>query len=94
VHCCAVFESEQIRYEIGTYAYGDSARRGKSALCPPYELFPLCPYCNTAHWCPAEDARVSELRRRAAQSTLLMRALWIGVAVIALVVIGMIMLHA
>jgi hypothetical protein len=70
VHCCAVFESEQIRYEIGTYAYGDSRRKGKSALCPPYELFPLCPYCGTAHWCPAEDARVSELRERAAQGAL------------------------
>lgn len=70
VHCCAVFESEQIRYEIGTYAYGDSRRKGKSALCPPYELFPLCPYCGTARWCPAEDERVSELRQRAAQNTL------------------------
>ncbi len=93
VHCCAVFESEQIRYEIGTYAYGDSRRKGKSALCPPYELFPLCPYCGTAHWCPAEEARVSELRQRAAQSALRIRILWIGMAVIALVVIGMIMLH-
>jgi hypothetical protein len=70
VHCCAVFESEQIRYEIGSYTYGNNARRGKSALCPPYELFPLCPYCGTAHWCPAEEARVNELRERAAQSTL------------------------
>jgi hypothetical protein len=70
VHCCAVFESEQIRYEIGTYTYGNNARRGKSALCPPYELFPLCPYCGTAHWCPAEEARVSELRERAAQGAL------------------------
>ncbi len=70
VHCCAVFESEQIRYEIGTYAYGDSRRKGKAALCPPYELFPLCPYCGTAHWCPAEEARVSELRQSAAQNTL------------------------
>jgi hypothetical protein len=88
VHCCAVFESEQIRYEIGTYAYGKGGRQGKSALCPPYELFPLCPYCNTAHWSPAEDARVQELRQRVARSAR-MRTLWIGVAVVALVVISM-----
>jgi hypothetical protein len=96
IHCSAVFESEQIRYEIGTYAYGDGSRKGKGALCPPYELFPLCPYCNTAHWCPAEDTRVHELRQRVARNDLWMRALWIGVAVVALVVISMMalgMLH-
>jgi hypothetical protein len=91
VHCRAVFESEQIRYEIGTYAYGDAGRRGgKAALCPPYELFPLCPYCNSARWCPAEDTRVRDLRQRVAQNASRARALWIGVAVVALVVISMV----
>lgn len=90
VHCCAVFESEQIRYEIGTHAYGKANHRdGKAALCPPYELFPLCPYCGSAHWCPAEESRVRELRQRAAQSTVRARVLWISVAVVALVVISM-----
>jgi curved DNA-binding protein CbpA len=59
--CSAVFESEQIRYEIGTYNYGDGT------LCPPYELFPLCPYCGASHWCPAEDVRVNALRTAAAK---------------------------
>lgn len=69
VHCCAVFESEQIRNEVGTYTYGKkrSPRDANAGLCPPYELFPLCPFCGTAHWCPSEEARVSELRQRAAQ---------------------------
>ncbi|HLZ56305.1 MAG TPA: DnaJ domain-containing protein [Ktedonosporobacter sp.] len=63
VHCCAVFESEQIRYEIGQYSYGKTAKAPE--LCPPYELFPLCPYCGTARWCPSEDERVEVLRQRA-----------------------------
>jgi hypothetical protein len=54
VHCCAVFESEQIRDSLGPAA-------GK--LFTPYELFPLCPSCGTARWCPAEDARLEALRR-------------------------------
>ena len=41
-HCHAVFESEQIRDEVGSLQYGDGA------LCPPYALFPLCPYCGKA----------------------------------------------
>ena len=60
-HCCAVFESEQIRYEIGSYNYSDRS------LCPPYELFPLCPYCGASGWCPAEDVRVGQLRADSGQ---------------------------
>jgi len=65
IHCSAVFESEQIRYAIGAYTYGKSAQAKKGGLCPPYELFPLCPYCGTAHWCPAEEERVDKLRKKA-----------------------------
>jgi len=64
-HCHAVFESEQIRDEVGSLHYGDGA------LCPPYELFPLCPYCGKAQWCPAEEARLWNVRDRAAR-----RAKW------------------
>jgi hypothetical protein len=64
-HCHAVFESEQIRDEVGSLHYGDGA------LCPPYELFPLCPYCGKAEWCPAEEARLWNVRDRAAR-----RAKW------------------
>ncbi|HEX6555704.1 MAG TPA: hypothetical protein VF026_23290, partial [Ktedonobacteraceae bacterium] len=60
-HCHAVFESEQIRYEVGTLQYGDGS------LCPPYELFPLCPYCGKAEWCPAEENRLWNVRDRAAR---------------------------
>lgn len=60
-HCHAVFESEQIRNEVGSLQYGDGA------LCPPYELFPLCPYCGKAEWCPAEEARLWNVRDRAAR---------------------------
>jgi curved DNA-binding protein CbpA len=58
-HCHAVFESEQIRYEVGSLQYGDGA------LCPPYELFPLCPQCGKAKWCPAEEERLWNVRDRA-----------------------------
>jgi hypothetical protein len=64
--CNAVFESEQIRYEVGSLQYGDNA------LCPPYELFPLCPYCGRAGWCPAEEIRLSDVREKAAR-----RARWL-----------------
>jgi hypothetical protein len=64
-HCHAVFESEQIRYEVGSLQYGDGS------LCPPYELFPLCPSCGKAEWCPAEEARLWHVRDRAAR-----RAKW------------------
>ncbi|GCE24185.1 J domain-containing protein [Dictyobacter kobayashii] len=60
-HCQAVFESEQIRYEVGSIRYGDGA------LCPPYELFPLCPQCGKAEWCPAEETRLWNVRDRAAR---------------------------
>jgi len=60
-HCHAVFESEQIRYEVGSLHYGDGG------LCPPYELFPLCPSCGKAQWCPAEEARLWHVRDRAAR---------------------------
>ena len=79
-HCHAVFESEQIRYEIGSYQYGDDA------LCPPYELFPLCPYCAAAGWCPAEDARVAVLRTQTARRVALLRLLWISAVVVAVLV--------
>jgi DNA-directed RNA polymerase subunit RPC12/RpoP len=62
-HCHAVFESEQIRYEVGTIQYGG----GK--LCPPYELFPLCPSCGKAKWCPAEEERLWHVRDKAARRT-------------------------
>jgi hypothetical protein len=60
-HCHAVFESEQIRYEVGSLHYGDDR------LCPPYELFPLCPSCGKARWCPAEETRLWHVRDRAAR---------------------------
>jgi len=92
VHCCAVFESEQIRYEVGAYTYGNKAAN-KSSLCPPYELFPLCPYCGTARWCPAENVRVEELRQRQAKRDATMRLLWIGVTVCIIVVLGVLALN-
>ena len=60
-HCHAVFTSAQIRYEIGSLRYGDGE------LCPPYELFPLCPSCGKAKWCPAEEERLWNVRDRAAR---------------------------
>jgi hypothetical protein len=60
-HCHAIFESEQIRDEVGSLQYGDGA------LCPPYELFPLCPYCGKAEWCPAEETRLWNVRDKAAR---------------------------
>jgi hypothetical protein len=60
VHCQAVFESEQIREQFGPAA-------GKLFL--PYELFPLCPCCGVARWCPAEEARLEALRRGGARRT-------------------------
>ncbi len=60
IHCQAVFESDQIR---------DPLRVTGSRLYQPYELFPLCPVCRAARWCPAEDARLDALRRRAGRRT-------------------------
>ncbi len=91
IHCTAVFESEQIRYEVGLHTYGKAG--DKAGLCPPYELFPLCPYCGTAHWCPAEDARVDDLRQRRAKRDALMRMVWIGVTLFAIIVLGVLALN-
>lgn len=90
IHCRAVFESEQIRYEIGPVTYGSA--RAEATLCPPYELFPLCPYCGTARWCPAEDRRVQELRERAARREALVRGVLIVIAIVVLVFFGMVFL--
>jgi curved DNA-binding protein CbpA len=95
LHCSAVFESEQIRYEIGSYSYeqghmpgqGNIAR--KTGLCPPYELFPLCPYCGTSRWSAAENTRVSELRERVNQHVMVVRFVWISVVVIVLLSLGL-----
>ena len=85
--CHAVFESEQIRYEVGAYNYGDGT------LCPPYELFPLCPYCGASGWCPAEDARVEVLRNEAARKAAVMRMVWIGITVVLMLVVGFLALN-
>jgi hypothetical protein len=60
VHCQAVFESEQIREQFGPAA-------GK--LFTPYELFPLCPCCGAARWCPVEEVRLEALRRGPVRGT-------------------------
>lgn len=60
-HCQAVFESEQIRNQVGSMRYGGGS------LCHPYELFPLCPQCGKAEWCPAEEERLWNVRDRAAR---------------------------
>lgn len=93
IHCSAVFESEQIRYEVGSINYGKGHQIGEADLCPPYELFPLCPYCGTARWCPAEDARVSVLRTLAIRRAATIRtAMWISVAVVLVLVVGVVAL--
>jgi hypothetical protein len=93
IHCAAVFESEQIRYEVGSINYGKGHQMGEADLCPPYELFPLCPYCGTARWCPAEDARVSVLRSLAVRRAAAVRAaMWISVAVVLVLVVGVVAL--
>jgi hypothetical protein len=71
-HCRAVFESEQIRYEVGSLSYGNGA------LCPPYELFPLCPSCGKARWCPAEEERLWNVRDKAARKAKWRRRFGIG----------------
>ena len=94
IHCTAVFESEQIRYEIGSYAYGQKASHEPGGLCPPYELFPLCPYCGTAHWSPSEETRVDELRQRAHQRSTVLRFAWITVAMFAIILLGMVVINS
>jgi hypothetical protein len=91
-HCRAIFESEQIRYAIGAYMYGKSEAVKKTGLCPPYELFPLCPYCGKAHWCPSEEGRVHELRRRTARRAAMVRAVVIVGSIVVLVIIGALVL--
>jgi hypothetical protein len=93
MHCCAIFESEQIRYEVGSYTYGKGNARKDDALCPPYELFPLCPYCGTAHWCPSEEERVKVLRQRARDRAARVRMVWIGVAMVVMILVGFIALN-
>jgi hypothetical protein len=92
VHCCAVFESEQIRYEIGSHHYGRSVHSASTDLCQPYELFPLCPYCGSARWSPAEDARVAELQRHLALRSAMLRLLAVCAVLIVIVMVGAIML--
>lgn len=86
-HCHAVFESEQIRYEVGSYHYGDGD------LCPPYELFPLCPYCSAAGWCPAENIRVGALRKQAERRAAILRLVWLTVAIVAIIVLSAITIN-
>ncbi len=88
-HCHAIFESEQIRYAIGAYMYGKSEAVKKTGLCPPYELFPLCPYCGKAHWCPSEENRVHELGVQAARRFGMLRIMVIVGSIIVLVIVGM-----
>ena len=83
-HCHAIFESEQIRYAIGAYMYGQSEAVRKTGLCPPYELFPLCPYCGKAHWCPSEERRVHELGVQAAKRVVMLRIVVIVVSIVLL----------
>lgn len=85
VHCRAVFESEQIRDEIGLYNYGDRS------LCPPYELFPLCPYCGVSGWCPAEDVRVSTLRAVAKRRAALLHLMWLSIVVVVVLVLAVVL---
>ncbi len=60
IHCQAIFESEQICEDRS-----DALHR--RAL--PYELFPLCPNCGAARWCPAEEARLEAARRQRGRKT-------------------------
>ncbi|HLI91236.1 MAG TPA: J domain-containing protein [Ktedonobacteraceae bacterium] len=98
IHCGAVFESEQIRYEVGIYTYKWGFWPVKNIsdlgpLCPPYELFPLCPYCGKARWCPAEDARLRDLRIRAARRAALLRLMVIGAIAAAALIMGIVALN-
>ncbi len=92
LHCCAVFESEQIRYEVGLHRYGRRVHRTTTDLCHPYELFPLCPYCGRARWSPAEEARISELQRRRMRRSRRLRLVGICLALVLVVIGGALML--
>ncbi len=88
VHCTAVFESEQIRNQVGSVSYGNTACASSAPhVCPPYELFPLCPYCGVAHWCPAEETRVTQLRSKLAKKATMMRMVWGSVMLCAIIVL-------
>ena len=87
LHCCAVFESEQIRYEVGLHRYGKRVHRTATDLCHPYELFPLCPYCGSARWSPAEEVRVSELQLHSMRRSRRLRLVAICLALV-LIAIG------
>jgi hypothetical protein len=70
--------------------YGKSRAVKETGLCPPYELFPLCPYCAKAHWCPSEEKRVHELRMHAAKRFGMLRIMVIvGSIMVLLVIVGM-----
>jgi len=61
-HCQAVFESAEIHeYHVrevkGQFQTTDHT-------CTPYELYPLCPHCRAGGWCPAEEQRLMELRKK------------------------------
>jgi hypothetical protein len=73
--------------------YGRSKAVKENGLCPPYELFPLCPYCRRAHWCPSEEHRVYELRIQAARRVGMLRIMvpLIGFIVV-LVIVGVFVL--
>jgi len=88
-HCHAIFESEQIRYTIGAYMYGKSEAVKKTGLCPPYELFPLCPYCGKARWCPSEEKRVHELGIQAARRFGMLRIMIVVGFIVVLIIVGM-----
>ncbi len=92
LHCCAVFESEQIRYEIGSHHYGRRGHTATTDLCQPYELFPLCPYCGSARWSPAEDARIAELQLRIVRRSTRLRLVVICVALVVIAMVGAIVL--
>ena len=91
--CCAVatappsLKASRIRYEVGSIHYGDAN------LCPPYELFPLCPYCAAPGWCPAEDARVYVLRREVERKAAILRAVWLLLAVVVIIAVGAVMVN-
>ena len=92
LHCCAVFESEQIRYEVGLHRYGRRAHRTATDLCHPYELFPLCPYCGGARWSPAEEARISELQLRSMRRSRRLRLVAICLALVFVAIGGALIL--
>ena len=91
LHCCAVFESEQIRYMVGSHHYGKGVHR-PTDLCSPYELFPLCPYCGSARWSPAEEARISELQLRKMRHSKRLRLVVIYLILVLIAMVGALIL--